>query len=630
MNMQVQQGTRFWGGMLEKIRTQMIPFQLRALKDEVEDAAPSHAIENFEIAAGLRTGTFYGCVFQDSDVGKWIEAASYSLLLHPDEALEREIDRIVDIIGQAQQPDGYLNTYFTVKEPENRWKNLYECHEMYCAGHLIEGAVAYYEATGKDKFLGIMRRMADCIDGIFGPDGVPGYPGHPELELALYRLYRVTGDARYARLAALMIDRRGTEPNYFAEEIDKRKGERYFDFLKGYGREYCQAHKPLREQTEAVGHAVRALYLYSGAADEALETGDASLTAAMDALWDNITKKQMYITGGFGATAHGEAFNGDYELPNDTVYAETCASVAFVFWASRMLKLHLRADIADQMERALYNTVLSGSNLACDRYFYVNPLEVIPGVSGKKNDFKHVLPQRPSWFGCACCPPNMARLLLSLYRYAYTFEQNELQIHLYVDGTVSFPGVRVTHRGNYPWEGALSFDITCEQPLTVLLRVPQWSKNTALCVDGAPVDVNAVSQNGYARIALSAGEHALEMQIDMRVRRVHANPAVREDTGCVALMRGPIVYCVESVEQDAPLCALRLNRQADIAVETVKDGALCGMRVLKCPALRADITDELYPEADIPTHPCEVTAIPYFAWGNRGLHEMRVWLPEAN
>lgn len=629
MNTQVIKGTGFWGSMLEKIRTQMIPFQLRALKDEVEGAAPSHAIENFEIAAGLKTGTFYGCVFQDSDVGKWIEAASYSLMLKPDKALESEIDRIIDIVGKAQQPDGYLNTYFTVKEPENRWKNLCECHEMYCAGHMIEGAVAYYEATGKDSFLNIMCRMADCIYSVFGPDGTAGYPGHPELELALYRLYGATGNEKYKQLANLFLDRRGTSPNYFDIEKAARAGKVYHEFLKEDEHEYAQAHKPLREQTEAVGHAVRALYLYSGAADEALAANDKSMISAMDALWDNVTKKQMYVTGGFGATAHGEAFNGNYELPNDTVYAETCASVAFVFWASRMLKLHLRSGIADEMERALYNTVLAGSNLACDKYFYVNPLEVIPGISGKKNDFKHVLPQRPSWFGCACCPPNMARLLLSLNRYAYTFADDTLQIHLYLDGTVSFPGVSVTHTGNYPWDGALHFDISCEKPLTVMLRVPRWSKSTVLAVDGKPVDVKAASVCGYVKLPLCAGKHTVDMTLDMSVRRIYANPAVREDTGCVALMRGPVVYCVESVEQEAPLCTLRLPKNAPVTVEAVKDGILSGVCVLKAEALRAQTQDALYTESPAAATPCTITAIPYYTWGNRGEHEMRVWLPEV-
>lgn len=619
-------GQQFWGRMLEKIRAQMIPFQLKALKDEVPGADPSHAIENFEIAAGLKTGEFYGMVFQDSDVGKWIEAAAYSLMFHKDEALEQEIDRIVEIVAKAQQPDGYLNTYFTVKEPDMRWKNLRECHEMYCAGHLIEGAVAYFQATGKRRFLDVMRGMADHIYDMFGPGKLEGYPGHPVLEMALYRLAAVTGDDKYTVLADLLIDRRGASPNYFEAEYEALGGKEHFAGLKSLGMEYCQAHKPLREHDRAVGHAVRALYLYAGAADEAAAKGDPALIEAMDRLWNNVVTKQMYVTGGFGATHHGEAFAEDLELPNDTVYAETCASVAFVFWARRMLKLHMRGDIADEMERALYNTVLSGANLACDKYFYVNPLEVIPGISGKSIDYRHVLPERPAWFGCACCPPNMARLLLSLHDYTYGFDGKQLDIHLYADGEVSYDGVTATHISNYPWEGALHWNITCDQPLTVALRIPGWSKCNALKLDGADMPLKAT--DGYCYLTLDAGKHEIDLDVDLSIRRVYANPAVRADAGCVALQRGPVVYCVEGVDNGDALCAIRLPREAQITTETVNEGMLYGMTVLKANALRVAPTTALYTDAPPSLLEQPLTAIPYFAWGNRGLNEMRVWIPE--
>lgn len=619
-------GRQFWGCMLEKIRTQMIPFQLKALKDEVEGAEPSHAVENFEIAAGLKTGEFYGMVFQDSDVGKWIEAASYSLMIQKDEALEQEIDRIIEIVAKAQQPDGYLNTYFTVKEPEMRWKNLRECHEMYCAGHLIEGAVAYFQATGKTRFLNVMRGMADHIYDMFGPGKLEGYPGHPVLEMALYRLAAVTGEEKYTVLADLLIDRRGAAPNYFEAEFEKLGGKEHFKGLKSLGMEYCQAHKPLREHDRAVGHAVRALYLYAGATDEAAAKGEPALIEAMDRLWNNVVTQQMYITGGFGATHHGEAFAEDLELPNDTVYAETCASVAFVFWARRMLKLHMRGDIADEMERALYNTVLSGSNLACDKYFYVNPLEVIPGISGESTDYRHVLPERPAWFGCACCPPNMARLLLSLHDYAYGFDGKQLDIHLYADGKVSFDGLTVTHTSNYPWEGALHWSVSCDHPLKVALRIPGWSKHNILRVDG--MELPPTVEDGYCRLELTAGQHEIDLDVTLAIRRVYANPAVRADAGCVALQRGPVVYCVEGVDNGDALCALHLSRQAQIAAVPVDDGLLNGMTVLKTTALRAVPTAELYSDEPPVMMEQPLTAIPYFAWGNRGLNEMRVWIPE--
>ena len=622
-------GEQFWGGTLEKIRTKMIPFQLKALKDEVEGAAPSHAIENFEIAAGLKDGTFYGCVFQDSDVGKWIEAASYSLMIEPDAALEAEIDRIVEIIGKAQRQDGYLDTYFIVKEPEKRWKNLRVCHEMYCTGHLIEGAVAYYQATGKRRFLEIMSAMADHVYDMFGPGKLAGYPGHPELELALYRLAQATGREKYKELANLFIDRRGTQPNYFEQEfeaLEKFEGKEHNKDLSEEDLKYCQAHIPLREQKRAVGHAVRALYLYSGATDEAIATRDPRLLEALDTLWDNVVTRQMYVTGGFGATHHGEAFAEDLELPNDTVYAETCASVAFVFWARRMLKLHMRGEIADEMERALYNTVLSGSNLAGDRYFYVNPLEVIPGISGQSPDYRHVLPERPAWFGCACCPPNMARLLLSLYDYAYGYDGENLDIHLYADGAVEWDGVKVTHESNYPWEGDLHWKVETDRPLSVALRIPGWSRQNALRLDGREQPVEP--KDGYCRLRLAPGAHEIELQIELAVRRVYANPTVRADTNCVALQRGPVVYCLESVDNGAPLCALHLRRDAKITAERVQTGPLAGMTVLRTEGERADAQGALYSDQPPVFHKTQVTAIPYFAWGNRGLNEMRVWIAE--
>ena len=613
MTMNIKPGNGFFGEIIGKVRTKMLPFQLAALKDEVPGAAPSRAIRNFRIAAGLEQGEFHGMVFQDSDVGKWLEAAAYSLMLEKDAWLEGEADKIIDIVAAAQKPDGYLNTYFTLKEPDMRWKNLRECHEMYVAGHLLEGAVAYCKATGKDKLLNVMKRNIEHIYEHFGPGKTEGYPGHPELELALYRLYEVTGEIKYAELADLFIERRGQEPNYYLDEFDRMTAagqKTHWGDIDRAGLIYSQSHEPLREQKRAVGHSVRALYLYAGATDRAIRTGDKELIAALNTLWDNVVNKQMYVTGGLGSTRHGEAFGEDYELPNDTVYAETCASIAFVFWAKRMLRLERRAGIADEMERMIYNTVLAGSNLDFDKYYYVNPLEVIPGISGK-DDYVHALPERPAWFGCACCPPNMARLMLSLYDYAYDFGADELSIHLYVDGTVEHNGIKVTHTGNYPWDGELSWKIICGRKITVALRVPAWS-----------------GCDGYRIHELEAGEHDIQLSLDMKVRRVYSNPAVRANSGCTALMRGPLVYCFEGVDNPGPLCALRLPEDTSITAETETDGILKGMTVLKMQGLRAQTTGALYSHSAPEYKPQELKAVPYFAWQNRGLTEMRVWLSE--
>ncbi|MDR2505197.1 MAG: glycoside hydrolase family 127 protein [Oscillospiraceae bacterium] len=612
----------FWSSILENVRAKMIPFQLAALKDEIPNAEPSHAIRNFEIAAGVAEGEYHGMVFQDSDVGKWIEAAAYSLTQKSDAKLESEIDYIISVMAKAQLADGYLNTYFILKEPDGRRTNLRECHEMYCAGHLIEGAVAYFDATGKREFLDVMTRFADHIYEEFGPGKKAGYPGHPELELALYKLYHATGEAKYARLADLFIDRRGTEPNYLVSENERNKGRYHWGGLDSL--EYTQAHKPLREQDRAVGHAVRAMYLYAGAADSALSRNDAELSAALFRLWDNVTKKQMYVTGGFGATRHGEAFAEDYELPNDTVYAETCASVAFVFWARRMLKLKRSGKIADDMERALYNTVLAGSNLNMDRYFYVNPLEALPCISGESPDYKHVLPERPPWFGCACCPPNMARLLLSINDYAYTFADGKLDIHLYVDGTVTRGGTTVTHSGDYPWGGSLNWTIECDSDTDVSVRVPSWSKENTLTVDGT--EANIVVNDGYAGFRLSKGAHTVNLSIEIKPRRVYANPKVRADSNCAALMTGPLVYCLEGADNPSPLCALRLADDTALHAEVIREGVLDGMTAIKADGKRLNPRDELYTEEPAESTAQTLTFIPYFAWGNRGRTEMRVWI----
>jgi DUF1680 family protein len=338
----------------------------------------------------------------------------------------------------------------------------------------------------------------------------------------------------------------------------------------------------------------------------------------------------MYITGGLGATNHGEAFAEDYDLPNDSVYAETCASIAFMFWAKRMLKLHRKGEIADEMERAIYNTVLAGSNLECNKYYYVNPLEVIPGISGKSPGYRHALPERPAWFGCACCPPNLARLLLSLYDYAYDLNGDELNIHLYIDGTAEWDGVKVTHTGNYPWDGELNWKIKCGRKIKVALRIPVWSRiyPAVNITSGKYAHKITGFEDNYCLIELEAGEHDIRLSLDMSVRRIYANPTVRHNTNRVALMRGPIVYCLEGVDNPEPLSALRLPRYAEIRTETEADGILKNMRVLKMQGLKAAVNGALYSENAPEYTPQELKAIPYFAWANRGLNEMRVWMNE--
>jgi Uncharacterized protein conserved in bacteria len=427
----------FWSEYIRLVRDVVVPYQWEALNDRVPEAEPSYAIRNLKIAAGDESGEFGGMVFQDSDVSKWLEAVGYLLASGPDPDLEEVADGVVDLIGRAQQPDGYINTYFTLKEPDNRWTNLAECHELYCAGHLIEAAVAYYSATGKSKILDIACRFADYIDTVFGrePGKLQGYDGHQEIELALVRLYQVTGRPKYLELSQYFLDQRGTKPHFYASEFEKRGGKVHFPQLDmAHDLSYSQAHLPVREQETAEGHAVRAVYMATAMADVAAKSGDVSLLDACKRLWRNIVSRRMYITGGIGSMEHGESFTFDYDLPNDTVYAETCASIGLIFFAQRMLQIEPVSEYADVLERALYNTVVSGMSRDGTRFFYVNPLEVHPEACGKNHIYDHVKPVRQGWFSCACCPPNIARLLASLGGYIYSSKDRTLYTHLYIGG----------------------------------------------------------------------------------------------------------------------------------------------------------------------------------------------------
>ncbi len=625
-------GNGFWSRRIRQVTEKMIPLQLSILKDEAPGTEPSHAIENFRIAAGLKEGDFHGMVFQDSDIGKWIEAAAYSLKLKKDPALEKEIDDIVDIIEKAQMPDGYLNTFYTLKEKGRRWTNLQDCHELYCFGHLTEGAVAYHQATGKTKFLEIMCRFADHIDTVLGPEEnkLHGYPGHPEAELALYRLYLETGNEKYLKLSRFFIDQRGTEPNFFRGEWERRGQINHWT-----GRPaalnliYTQAHMPVREQKEAVGHAVRALYLYTGMADIAAQTGDKTLAAACEALWDSAVNRKMYVTGGLGATAMGEAFMCDWELPNDTAYAETCASVALCFFARAMSRLKTDGVLDDMVERELFNVIPAGVSLNADRFYYVNPLEAVQGVSGKEKGLEHALPARPKWFACACCPPNVARLMTSLYEYSAREIDGGIVLSQYLDGTLDFDRAQITLETRYPWEGEMHYTVEAREDLNVFLRVPGWARpeETALTVDGVPAEVRP--EKGYVRLALSKGSHRILMILPMKPRRLYANEHVRHDAGCVSFAFGPMIYCLEGCDNPEPLWNLKADPDAEIEVSEFMPDLLGGVRLLKIPGYRrADTAHGLYSEHRPVYVPQTLTAIPYYAWANREEKDMRVWVRE--
>jgi DUF1680 family protein len=635
----------FWLAYQQLIRDVVIPYQWAALNDRVDEAEPSHAIENFRIAAGQRDGEFYGMVFQDSDVAKWLEAVGYLLNKQPDAALEQTADEVIELVAAVQQPDGYLNTYFTVKEPAARWTNLAECHELYCAGHLIEAAVAYYHGTGKRRLLDVACKLADHIDSVFGTEAgkLPGYPGHPEIELALTRLYEVTQEPRYLALAAYFVAQRGTQPHFYDEEYARRGFTSYWQthgpawMVKD--KAYSQAHQPLAEQQVAVGHAVRFVYLLTGVAHLAQLSNDAGQRAICRRLWDNMAQKQLYITGAIGAQSSGEAFSSDYDLPPDTAYNETCASIGLMMFARRMLHLEADRRYADVMERALYNTVLAGMALDGKHFFYVNPLEVQPQSCRHNHIYDHVKPVRQRWFGCACCPPNIARLLASLGQYIYTQTPEALLVNLYIGSEarveIGGQGVTLRQRGDYLRQGEMRLSLAMEAPAsgTLALRLPGWCAAPQVTVNGEAQDVTQARQ-GYLWLTRRwQPEDEIVLTLPMEVRRVKAAAPLRHAAGQVALQRGPLVYCLEEADNGRELHNLLLPPDAAFSLQE-GDGVLAGKTLIRAAGQRVqpaapDAALYQFDPAPAPRTPQTLTFIPYFAWANRGEGEMRVWVREG-
>jgi len=620
----------FWNSVQKLVREVVIPYQADIMEDKIPGVEKSRAIENFRIAAGLAEGEHYGMIFQDSDLAKWLEAAAYSLTIQRDPGLEKKTDEIIELIGLAQEPDGYLNTYFTLCYPERKWQSLHECHELYCSGHMIEAAVAYYEATGKDKFLNIMRRNADLICSRFGNGKIQGIPGHQEIELALLRLFDVTGEKSYLETAQYFLDERGKEPSFFEEEIKTRGWNQW---REKEDRNYAQNHKPVREQDKAVGHSVRAVYMYASMAALANETGEKSLLEACNRLWENITQKQMYITGGIGSTYQSEAFSVDYDLPNDTTYSETCASIAMCFFARHMLESRVSGQYADVLERMLYNTVLASMQLDGKRFFYVNPLEVIPGKSGIIDTHRHALPRRPEWYACACCPPNISRLLLSLGSYAWGENQDTVYAHMFLGGSADFEssgGISITCESEYPRIGYVCYTIdtaATEAEFCFAVHIPVWCKDVSFTIKG--VTAIAEIKDGYAYFSRKwkSGD-TLEIDFDLPVLRIYSNLAVSGNAGQVCLQRGPVVYCFEKADNMAPLAALILPYDSEIHEEMIADGALSGVIALSADGIMETGNDELYSEEHPMPVPVTLRAVPYYSWGNREPGEMRVWIRE--
>lgn len=624
----------FMGKYVELITKEVIPYQEKILQDEIEGIEKSHAIENFKAAAEMiETGKcseeFYGMVFQDSDVAKWLEAAAYSQVIKPDQRLAESCEEVIELIGRAQHKNGYLNTYFTVKEPSKEWTNLCEAHELYCAGHMIEAAVAYAECTGKTKLLEIMCKMADHMYEHFIVEKSPGYPGHPEVELALMRLYNFTQNKKYKELAEHFINIRGIDSDYFIKE-GKQRGWTVWG-NKGEDKEYAQNQCPVREQQKAVGHAVRAVYLYTGMAEVALASKDESLIEACKTLWNNITECRMYVTGAIGSAYEGEAFTKDYHLPNDTAYGETCAAVGLIFFSRKMLDIEKDGKYADIMERAFYNCVLAGMEQDGKSFFYVNPLEVVPGISGEAVTHKHALPQRPAWFACACCPPNVARMITSIAKYAWSIEGENVYSNLFIGGELNLAdslGGKIKVETNYPLEGTVkySFKPTKEfMEMTLAIRIPYWSRNTKIIMNGETLDYKAIKGYVYLKSKFKNTDEIVVI-FNMEPQRVFAASNVAADSGKVSLMRGPLIYCAEGIDNGGNVLNKLLSREAAINTTSLKD--FPGNYCLEAAGYANKKSNELYSFVRPENIPCNIRFIPYYLWGNRGLTEMRVWIPE--
>lgn len=582
--------------------------------------------------------------FWDSDVAKLLEAAAYEVARSGDAKVERLLRHAVAQVLRAAQPDGYLNTYYTFAEPALRFKNLRDNHELYCAGHLMEAAVAHYRATGEQNFLAAMERYAGLIAKTFGRGRGQkrGYCGHQEIELALVKLYRVTGESTWLQLAKYFIDERGRRPYYFDSEARERGDDPKKWYFKTYA--YMQAHKPVREQTEAVGHAVRCLYMLSGMADVAAETGDCGLLAACERLWQSVCERRMLITGGVGTNPLDEGFTYDYDLPDETAYAETCAAIANVFFNHRMLQITGDGKYADVMERALYNGVASGISLDGRQFFYSNPLAVHepqPGNARGATDevWDGLTRHRRDWFGCACCPPNIARLYAGLGEYVYSTGPGAVYVHLYGAGEaiveVDGQRMRVQQETRYPWDGRITITVWPERALacTLCMRLPGWCDEAALKVAGKDVDVRKEVgvARGYVRIQRKwqAGD-TVELTLAMPVRRVYGHPEARQLAGRVALQRGPIVYCLETCDNVTnTLERIALPRKAALKA-VYKPELLGGVTVIEGRGeLLIGEGDALYRTAAPRRVPVKFTAVPYCVWDNRATGSMRVWLREV-
>lgn len=605
----------FWKPRVDKVSTVTLPVCIAYTEDK------TGRIRNFERAGGLRAGSEHeGIYYDDSDVYKALEAIAYSLKTHPDTALERKADEWISKIAAAQEPDGYINTFYSLTGLDQRWKDM-EKHEAYCAGHLIEAGIAYYNATGKRQLLDVGQRMADHMASIFGPGKRHWVAGHQEIELALVKLYRITGDQKYLNLS-----------NWFLQERGHGHGKgKIWDDWNNPG--YAQDDVPLEDVSEITGHAVRAMYYYTGAADVASYTGDTAYMKAMQRVWEDVVHRNMYITGGIGSAGHNEGFTQDYDLPNFDAYCETCASVGMVFWNQRMNQLTGDAKFVDVLERSLYNGALDGISLKGDLFFYPNPLASLGGRG------------RQEWFGTACCPSNIARLLASVGNYIYAQNSTDIWLNLFIGSETNIPlkggEVCIRQETRFPWEGnvQVSIDPTKRMAFPLHIRIPGWAgeeavpgnlyrfmqptnEDVVLLVNGKPASFRM--EKGYAVIdrQWKKGDQ-VDIKFPMEVRRVVSSDSIESTSNRVALQRGPLMYCMEGIDNQEQIFNMVLPDRSDLTTQMESDllGGVVTIqgkgKVLKASADGLSVTTEDYP----------VKAVPYYTWANREKGAMQVWIP---
>lgn len=606
----------FWTKRIETNRTVTIPFGFKKCEEEGR-------IRNFERAGGLLSGKYEGVMpFDDTDVYKIIEGASYSLEIHPDKELDKYVDGIIEKIAMAQETDGYLCTWKTINpdktpawwvQPGPRWHNLGSSHELYNAGHMYEAAYAHYKATGKKNFLKVALKNADLICETFGPGKKLDVPGHQIIETGLVKLYLATGKEKYLDTAKFFLDQRGNAKGH-----------------KLYG-SYSQDHKPVVEQDEAVGHAVRAVYMYAAMTDIAAIMNNESYRAAVEKIWDNVVSKKLYITGGVGARHDGESYGDNYELPNRTAYNETCAAIGSIYWNYRMFLLTGDAKYIDVLERTLYNGMISGVSLEGNTFFYPNCLE-----SDGKYKFNRGSLTRQPWFDCSCCPSNVIRFVPSVPNYIYASQNDSLYVNLFISSKTKVEmnktNVEISQQTNYPWDGKVTIKVNPQtsQTLAVNIRLPGWAtgkpvpsdlysylkenlEKVTLKLNGKPIDINM--NKGFAVIERkwSQGD-VIELNLPMPIRRVIANEKVKADINKVALVRGPIVYCAEGADNDKKVLDMIIPDGAELQAE-YQENLLGGVTVIT-----GNVNDK---NGEVR----KLTAIPYYAWSHRGPGEMAVWMP---